>query len=45
MTYKWKQDIILTSVVTVIGSFIGIWLSSQVFVQNIFTWISNLGQA
>jgi carbon starvation protein len=45
MTYRWKQDIILTSVVTVIGSFIGIWLSSQVFVQNIFTAISNLGQA
>jgi carbon starvation protein len=45
MTYKWKQDIILTSVVTVVGSFIGIWLSSQLFVQNIFTAISTLGQA
>lgn len=45
MTYKWKRDIILTTVVTVVGSFIGIWLSSQVFVQNIFVAISNLGQA
>jgi len=45
MTYKWKQDIILTSVVTVVGSFIGIWLSSQVFVQNIVGAISTLGQA
>jgi carbon starvation protein len=45
MTYKWKQDIILTSVVTVVGSFLGIWLSSQLFVQNIFVAISNLGQA
>jgi carbon starvation protein len=45
MTYKWKQDIILTSVVTVVGSFIGIWLSSQLFVQNIFIAISTLGQA
>jgi carbon starvation protein len=45
MTYRWKQDIILTTVVTVIGSFVGIWLSSQVFVQNIFSAISTLGQA
>jgi carbon starvation protein len=45
MTYKWKRDIILTTVITVVGSFVGIWLSSQVFVQNIFVAIGNLGQA
>jgi carbon starvation protein len=45
MTYRWKQDIILTSVVTVIGSFVGIWLGTLPFVQGIFTGISNLGQA
>ena len=44
MTYRWKQDIILTSVVTVIGSFVGIWLGTLPLVQDIFLWISNLGQ-
>jgi len=44
MTYKWKQDIILTSVITVIGSFFGIWLGTQTFAIDIFTWLSNLGQ-
>src|SRR5512137_212107 len=29
MTYKWKQDIILTSIVTVVLSFVGIWLGTQ----------------
>jgi carbon starvation protein len=29
MTYKWKQDIILTSVVTVVISFLGIWLGTS----------------
>ncbi len=28
MTYKWKQDIILTSVVTVLLAFFGIWLGA-----------------
>lgn len=28
MTYKWKQDIILTSVVTVVLAFLGIWLGT-----------------
>jgi len=36
MTYKWKQDIILTSVVTVVLSFVGIWLGTQPFAINIF---------
>jgi carbon starvation protein len=44
MTYKWKRDIILTSVVTVVGSFIGIWIGTQQFAIDIFTAISTLGQ-
>jgi carbon starvation protein len=44
MTYRWKQDIILTSVVTVIGSFVGIWLGTLPIVKDIFVAISNLGQ-
>src|SRR5512137_59709 len=37
MTYKWKQDIILTSVVTIVLSFVGIWLGTQPFAKAIFT--------
>src|SRR5512136_3208142 len=37
MTYKWKQDIILTSVITVVLSFVGIWLGTQPFAKDIFT--------
>src|SRR5512136_364847 len=37
MTYKWKQDIILTSVVTVVLSFVGIWLGTNPAVQAFFT--------
>ena len=40
MTYKWKQDIILTTVVTVLLSFVGVWLSTlpaiSGFVTNLF---------
>ncbi len=41
MTYRWKQDIILTTVVTVVGSFLGIWLGTLQGVQNVFTSINN----
>lgn len=34
MTYKWKQDIILTSVVTVVISFLGIWIGTLEPVRN-----------
>jgi carbon starvation protein len=37
MTYKWKQDIILTSVITVVLAFLGIWLGTQPFAKNFFT--------
>ncbi len=37
MTYKWKKDIILTSVVTVVLSFVGIYLSTLPAISNIFS--------
>jgi carbon starvation protein len=37
MTYKWKMDIILTSVITVVLSFVGIYLSTLGPVKNFFT--------
>jgi len=44
MTYKWKLDIILTSVLTVILAFVGIWLGSLPGVKSFFTAI-NGGEA
>ncbi|MGQ9599177.1 MAG: carbon starvation CstA family protein [Anaerolineae bacterium] len=43
MTYKWKQDIILTSVVTVVIAFIGIWLGTLEPVRNF--WAAVFGTA
>jgi carbon starvation protein len=42
MTYKWKMDIILTSVITVVLSFIGIYLSTLEPVRNFFSSIYGL---
>jgi carbon starvation protein len=42
MTYKWKQDIILTTVVTVVLTFVGIWISTLPFMSNIFSAIYGL---
>ncbi len=36
MTYKWKMDIILTSVITVVLAFVGIWLGTQGFAKDFF---------
>jgi carbon starvation protein len=36
MLYRWKQDIILTTVVTVIIAFVGIWLGTLPAVKNFF---------
>jgi carbon starvation protein len=44
MTYRWKQDIILTSILTVVLSFVGIWVGTLGPVRDFFTLISNLGQ-
>jgi carbon starvation protein len=41
MTYKWKRDIILTTVVTVVLTFVGIWLSTLPAVSNFFSLIYN----
>ncbi len=35
MTYKWKQDIILTSVITVVLAFLSIWIGTLPFAKNI----------
>jgi carbon starvation protein len=40
MTYKMKQDIILTTVVTVVIAFIGIFLAKQDFIGDIFAAIN-----
>jgi carbon starvation protein len=45
MTYKWKQDIVLTTVVTVVLSFVGIWVSTLPFMSNIFAAIYGLPES
>lgn len=40
MTYKWKMDIILTSVVTVVLAFLGIWLGTLPGVKSLFLAIN-----
>jgi carbon starvation protein len=42
MTYRWKQDIILTSIVTVLLTFGGIWLSTLPAVTNFFSSLYGL---
>jgi carbon starvation protein len=42
MTYKWRQDIILTTIVTVVLTFVGIWISTTDFMTNIFSAIYGL---
>lgn len=37
MTYKWKQDIILTTVITVVLAFVGIWVGMAPAVRNFFS--------
>ncbi len=39
MTYKWKQDIILTSVVTVALAFLSIWIGTLPFAKDIMAVI------
>jgi len=40
MTYKMKQDIIMTTVVTVVIAFIGIFVAKQTFITDIFASIN-----
>jgi carbon starvation protein len=42
MTYKWRRDIILTTIVTVVLTFVGIWISTLDFMSNIFSAIYGL---
>nr|HID13031.1 carbon starvation protein A [Anaerolineae bacterium] len=41
MTYKWKQDIILTTVITVVVAFFGIWLGQTSLISGIFEGLNN----
>lgn len=45
MTYKWKKDIILTTIVTVVLTFVGIWVSTQGFVADFFSAIYGLPES
>jgi carbon starvation protein len=45
MTYKWKRDIILTTIVTVVLTFVGIWLGTQPFMSNIFGGLYGLPES
>ena len=45
MTYKWKQDIVLTTVVTVVLTFVGIWISTLPFMANIFSALYGLPES
>ena len=40
MIYRWKQDIILTTVITVAVSFFGIWLGTTEPYMNLFTAVN-----
>jgi len=42
MTYKWKKDIILTTAVTLVLSFVGIWISTLPAVANFFSGLYGL---
>ena len=41
MTYKWKQDIILTTVITVVVAFFGIWLGQTTAISGVFDGLNN----
>jgi len=43
MTYKWKQDIVLTTVITVVLSFVLIWVGTLAPVKDALTSFNNLG--
>jgi len=45
MTYKWKKDIVLTTVITVVLTFVGIWVSTLPFMSNIFSAIYGLPES
>lgn len=42
MTYRWRQDLILTTVVTVLIALVGIWVGTLPFMANIAAGINSL---
>ncbi len=42
MTYRWRQDLMVTTVVTVLIALIGIWLGTTSFAVSIATWVNSL---
>ena len=42
MTYRWRQDLVLTTVVTVLIALVGIWIGTLPFAQNIIGGINSL---
>jgi carbon starvation protein len=45
MTYKWKMDIILTTIVTVVLTFVLIWVGTLDFMSDIFSAIFGLPES
>jgi carbon starvation protein len=43
MTYKWRRDILLTTVITVVLAFVGIWLGTLPAVKSLFNVIYGYG--
>ena len=41
MTYRWKQDIVLTTAITVVVSFIGIWIGTLGPIQDLFAGLNS----
>lgn len=45
MLYRWKQDIIITTIVTVVLTFLGIWVGTLPFMTTIFSSIYSLPES
>src|SRR3990172_2873905 len=45
MTYRWKQDLLLTTLVTVGIALVGIWFGTTTVAQNFVGWINGLAGA
>ena len=43
MTYRWKVDLMVTTVVTVLIALVGIWIGTTAPAQGIVKWINGLG--
>ncbi|RME41498.1 MAG: carbon starvation protein A, partial [Caldilineae bacterium] len=42
MTYRWRQDLVMTTIVTVLIALVGIWLGTLPWAQNIVKGINSL---